>query len=276
MGYLFFPSSKGQTLIEVLAAFGIAVSLVSAITVTVIFALSTTQFGKNKNLATQYAQQGIEVVRRMQDSGQLKDVADGTQCLNIGRNILSTKTSVECPADASSFVREVTIRSGTGSSCYPSKQIILTLKWSDNKCTQDNLYCHKTEITSCLSGAKSVATPGQVAVSPTPSPTPYPVPVLTSVSNNGAGLLNISWTSISGAIKYDVYGCQGYNNTNCIPSSVYFPNVTTTTQNYNSGGDCSAANYYYNFAIKAVFSDGGSSSKSNVLGAWGGYCPPGE
>lgn len=266
MGNFFLSSPKGQTLIEVLAAFGIAVSLVSAITVTVIFALSTTQFGKNKNLATQYAQQGIEVVRRMQDSGQLKDVADGTQCLNIGRNSLTTKTSAECPADASFFVREVTIRSGTGSSCYPSRQIILTLKWSDNKCTQDNLYCHKTEITSCLSGVKSVATPGQVAVSPTPSPTPYPSPVLSSVTNTGGGgNMTIVWTSVPNATSYTLYGCQSSGGS-CTPSSVWYRDITGTSIVISVDSSC---RYYDAFSLQAIFPFGGVSGLSNVLGEWG-------
>lgn len=273
MGHFSPKTQKGQTLIEVLAAFGIAVSLVTAITVTIIFALSTTQSSKNTNTATQNAQQGMEIVRRMQNLGGLQNLADDTYCLSGGGSLTEKGGLPNCPSDTNTFVREVII--SESSLCAPAKQVTLDVYWSDNKCRDPhNPYCHKTEVSSCLSSTSNVPTPGQSVVSATPSPTPYPSPALTNVTNNG-GTLGIYWTSVVGAISYNVFSCGAYFNTNCVPSNIWI-NVTTTTQNFGSGSDCSAASYYYNFAVQAVFSDGGTSPKSNVLGAWGGVCQSGD
>lgn len=153
---LFFVSSfqKGQTLIEVLAAFGIAVSLVSAITITVIFALSSAQFSKNTNLATQDAQQGIEILRRMPKLQDVngKDLNSAPYCLSAS-GALTAKDAPDCPPDANTFVRQVIVVSDP-SLCgsAKAKRVIIDVSWSDSKCTDtNNLYCHKTEITSCLS-----------------------------------------------------------------------------------------------------------------------------
>lgn len=59
---------KGQTLVEVLLALGTAVVVLSATVVTVLSALNNAQFSKNQNLATQYAQEGMEVMRKMRNS----------------------------------------------------------------------------------------------------------------------------------------------------------------------------------------------------------------
>lgn len=266
MGLRFFRSEKGQTLIEVLAAFGIAVSLVSVITVTVIFALSTAQSGKNKNLATQYTQQGMELVRRLQDAGELQSKDDGTYCLNIGRSTLTSKGGLpNCVADANSFIREVIISSGASSSCGQARQIKVMLKWSDNKCRQDNLYCHVAETISCLSGINAVATPGQVVVSPTPTSTPTPTaaPPFLSMTQS-SGYANLSWNEVSGAIKYQIWYCNGY----CVPNNTLTEVTTTTYQNYVGTG----CNERRSFGVKTVIPGGGVSSMSNTLTYDSGGC----
>lgn len=60
---------RGQTLLETLLALGVCVIILSAITVIVISSLNSTQFTKRQNLASQYAQEGMEVVRKIRDSG---------------------------------------------------------------------------------------------------------------------------------------------------------------------------------------------------------------
>ena len=59
---------KGQTIIEVLVALGASVAIIAAVTIAVTSALSNSLYNKNQNLATQYAQQGMEIMRQMRDS----------------------------------------------------------------------------------------------------------------------------------------------------------------------------------------------------------------
>lgn len=254
---------RGQTLIEVLAAFGIAVSLVTAITVTVIFALSTTRSGKNKNLATQHAQEGVEIVRRMQ--AEEFDNASDKPCLKIGRTILTSKEGGQnCPADESPFLREVKIENTERTDpCGGVKQIKVTVKWSDNTCG-GNIYCNETSITSCLPKANNaVATPGKSDVSPTPTKVPFPVPVLSfSIGTDGHAYLN--WNSVFGAISYNIYKCD---QDGCkIPNKEIFSDVKSTSKDVgtiNTGARC----YLYAFNIEAVFPNpnGGVSQRSNTV-----------
>ncbi|MBI3069818.1 MAG: hypothetical protein HYY87_00750, partial [Candidatus Levybacteria bacterium] len=64
MNRFFGKVQKGQTLIEVLLALGTAVVVLSATVVAVLSALNNAQFSKNQSLATQYAQEGMEVMRK--------------------------------------------------------------------------------------------------------------------------------------------------------------------------------------------------------------------
>ncbi|MBI2430426.1 MAG: hypothetical protein HYV39_00175 [Candidatus Levybacteria bacterium] len=146
--------SKGQTLIEILAAFGVAVVLVTAISIAVLSALSNAQFSKNQNLATQYAQEGMETVRRFaalspgdycldKNSKNSSDLRlKGTGC---GRNIDGI------------FTREITIEENS-SKCLDTKKVTALVSWSDSKCTSSN-DCHKAELVSCLPDINAVPIP---------------------------------------------------------------------------------------------------------------------
>lgn len=54
---------RGQTLLEILVALGTGVVVLLALSTTVLTSLNSTQYSKNQNLATLYAQQGLEIVR---------------------------------------------------------------------------------------------------------------------------------------------------------------------------------------------------------------------
>ncbi len=253
---------KGQTLIEVLAAFGVAVSLVSAITVTVIFALSTAQSSKNKNLATQDAQQGMEIVRRMQDVGGLQDLANGTYCLSTG-GVITTKGALpNCPPDENTFVRQLTIVDST--LCDPAKQLTIDVYWSDSKCNDPhNLYCHKTEISSCLSGTSSVSTPGQIQVSVTPTAQPNPPSGLYGGYDQTRGYITLYWPAIVGATSYSLYCCNSGGSCQggafaTIPSSIVSPSYTIRDSYCIS---CPASY----FAISVNVAGSGSSAVSSPV-----------
>ncbi len=156
---------KGQTLIEALIALGAAVLVLSAITVAVISAINNVQYTKNQNLATQYAQQGVEVMRQISQSSW------GTFSLyNASRYCLAQNDTVPCPLGSSIgscsqssinscgqnygiFVREVDIAQGSQVSCSNgSIGITVIVSWADGRCTDlTNTYCHNVQLNSCLS-----------------------------------------------------------------------------------------------------------------------------
>ena len=75
-------NQKGQSLVEVVIALGIAVIIVIAFTNATIASVRNSQFSKNQNLATKYAQETLEVVRAVRDQNAVGSVTDGTSTVN--------------------------------------------------------------------------------------------------------------------------------------------------------------------------------------------------
>ncbi|MBI2074539.1 MAG: hypothetical protein HYT83_01735 [Candidatus Levybacteria bacterium] len=147
---------KGQTLIEVLVALGVAIVLIFAITIIVINTLN--------NLATQIAQEGMELVRKQKQSNQATfNSLSGDYCLGKEQTILSPKV-IDCSQNVDIFKREIKInRSDLGSCDTPSAndaKVIVTVLWFDNKCTSTaNLFCHNVKLISCFSDVANIPTP---------------------------------------------------------------------------------------------------------------------
>lgn len=109
----FDKAQDGQTLIEVLLALGTAVVVLSATVVAVLSALNNAQFSKNQNIATQYAQEGMEVMRKMRNSNwTLFSSYSGQYCLDqnstqlLGRNLTTQGCNGQ---NVGIFAREVDV-----------------------------------------------------------------------------------------------------------------------------------------------------------------------
>lgn len=156
----------GQTLIEAVVALGAAVLVLSAITVAVVSALNNVQYTKNQNLATQYGQEGIEIMRQISQSGWGAFLLynAGRYCLAQGEttpcalgsptgSCLGTTNS--CGQNYGIFVREVDIAQNSPS-CSSNALVTVIVSWSDGKCTDlNNTYCHSVKLNSCLSNHDS-------------------------------------------------------------------------------------------------------------------------
>lgn len=160
-------STRGQTLLEVLAALGTAAIVVGAITVVVISALNNAQFSKNQNLATQYAQQGMELLRQVRDTNwtTFASYPSGDYCLDKGSSTPRAK-SIDCGQNVDIFVREVVLERGELLCLPPTPppsptnvvRATVTVSWSDSKCTGVG-FCHRVRLVSCLSDFSVVPTP---------------------------------------------------------------------------------------------------------------------
>lgn len=158
-------SQKGQSLVEALIALGVAVVIISGIAVAVITSVNNTDFSKNQNLATQYAQQGMELVRHKSESdwGSFT-MLSGSYCLDQNSTDLSP-AGLGCSLninDANSnpfFIRQVDVSQNT-SSCTGSASVSVKVSWTDGKCSSaSNVYCHTVKLDSCLANINSVPTP---------------------------------------------------------------------------------------------------------------------
>ena len=175
-------NSKGQTLIEVLVGLAASVVVMTAITTATLTALSNAQYSRSQDLATAYAQQGMEIVTNFQrsDYGSFSSL-NGIYCFAQSCNAIDPDPShvgqacakisgTRCPGTLnvnSQFIRTVTVHSGDAqaASCNESGltdsvRVDVSLAWNDQRCTdRTNLYCHNVTMSSCFNNAQIVPAP---------------------------------------------------------------------------------------------------------------------
>ncbi len=172
-------NQKGQSLIEVLAVLGIAVGIITAITTVVISSLNNVERGKNNTLATQYAQQGMEVARTMRQTNlpSFQNLS-GTYCLDKRCTTIdpavsycSLRSGSSCEKNVDGYVREIVITKNA-SSCEPptpipptpplsainNTQVSVNVYWNDTKCSGGQL-CEKVQLVSCFSNYNVLNSP---------------------------------------------------------------------------------------------------------------------
>jgi len=152
---------KGQTLVEALIALGVAITIISAIVVSVISSLSNAQFTKNQNLANHYAAEGMEIVRSIRNSSWPSFIALSSTyyCLSQDSKTLLLKGASGCGQNVGIFVREVNIEHNSPS-CVGTSRITVYVSWSDGKCTDaSNAFCHNVDLISCMGNNNAVPSP---------------------------------------------------------------------------------------------------------------------
>ncbi|HSW96775.1 MAG TPA: hypothetical protein VLF89_03040 [Candidatus Saccharimonadales bacterium] len=165
--------SQGQTLVEVLIAVSITVLIVSSMTIAVITALSNTDYSKNQNLATQFAQEGMEIVKQLEGVNyQTLNSLNGRYCLAQSCSTLTTTTGIcglntngntnNCNTNINNnfFIRQIDIlpAGSAGAKCVNTIQATVSVLWTDGKCTAGT-YCHSEQIVSCFSNVNTVTAP---------------------------------------------------------------------------------------------------------------------
>jgi Tfp pilus assembly protein PilV len=173
-------NQKGQSLIEALIALGAAVIIVAAITIAVITAVGNSDFSKYQNLATGYAQQGIQIVTQKSQLDWVDTATySGTWCLPQGTTDFYTSLGgATCPVNVTDkFVRELDFTkispcatpNANSPCCTPSSlpdssspqfcannpaacssQVKVTVKWTDGKCSESLPFCHHVILDSCI------------------------------------------------------------------------------------------------------------------------------
>lgn len=141
---------RGQSLIEVLVALGIISVVITGVATIVTQSLSNTQFSKDQNTATKYAQEGLETVRSIRDRDYTAfALLDGRYCLAKNTQSLGIVQSACSAPNVDHFIREITIEQNPG--CGPNvAEVTATVSWTDSKCTAGT-YCHNSQMVSCLS-----------------------------------------------------------------------------------------------------------------------------
>ncbi len=140
---------KGSTLIEAVISLGIITIIVTGVTVVVTTALSNSQHSVNQNSATEFAQEGLEIVRSIRNSNynQFKNF-DGTYCLDKGDIMLGSPVSSCSTPNVDNFIRSVVIQQSPGCAADIAS-VTVTTSWSSSKCPSES-FCHKSELSTCM------------------------------------------------------------------------------------------------------------------------------
>ncbi|HEV2339282.1 MAG TPA: type II secretion system protein [Patescibacteria group bacterium] len=160
---------KGQTLIEMLVGLTAGVIVVGAITLATITSLSNEEYSKNQNLATQYAQQAMEMIRNMHETNFSSfNALSGSYC--IGKTCTSVNASQSspnpngtycwvapptgCGQNTDIFVRQVSFEQRSSYCNNVDTKVTVSVSWFDSKCTTaSNTFCHSTSLATCLSSS---------------------------------------------------------------------------------------------------------------------------
>ncbi len=163
---------KGQTLLEILFAFGVSIMGMSATILSVTTALNNIQYAKNQSLANLSAQEGMAVIRQIRDSNwnyfstRLTDFSSGLKyCIDENLVLKGPISSAgycfgdNAVGEKGNFSREVEFEHSSdacatncpGAGCVKGSKVTVTVSWSDNKCSVGAPRCHKVELITCFS-----------------------------------------------------------------------------------------------------------------------------
>lgn len=151
---------EGQSLIEVLIALAAAVAVVAAIAVTVVTSLSNVDFTKNQNLATQYAGEGMEVVRQLAKNNWtdfIDTYKSVNYCLAQGGSL--TVMGIACNQNVGIFKRQIVIKQDDIDKCSGNVKVESKVYWSDSRCLEGDVFCHNVSLESCLADINTIKAP---------------------------------------------------------------------------------------------------------------------
>lgn len=155
-------SQKGTVLVESLIALGAAVIIIAAITGMVISALNNAQSAKSQHMASQYAQEGLEIVRNLARTNWEffhNTLVDTNYCLASGSAELTFMDESICGENVGTFVRKIVIDHDSDY-CSGASKVEVDVSWTNGECRdRTNPYCHTVQLQSCLSNLGVVPSP---------------------------------------------------------------------------------------------------------------------
>ncbi len=162
-------NKKGQSLIEALIALGVAVIIITAITIAVISAVGNSDFAKYQNLATTAAQEEMAYVRNLSktdwesfQAGYSGGNLSGCFCYNTSEKNLTPTNLEDCFNRASNctdtsdifnhyvFINFLGRDRYGANKCFASAYVQTGVSWSDSKCSDALDYCHYVNLDTCI------------------------------------------------------------------------------------------------------------------------------
>ncbi len=150
---------KGQLLLEAILAMAIVGIILTGIVIALNFSVNNSNISKDQNVATSYAQEGLDIVRNMKDSDFASFSAlNGTYCLASGTVPISGPCNPIGGAGGK-FTRKIIVnqlgqdtrKNPVTQPCTLNKAVFVAsiVSWTDNRCTS-GAQCHNAELDSCF------------------------------------------------------------------------------------------------------------------------------
>ncbi|MBI3984615.1 MAG: hypothetical protein HY344_01545 [Candidatus Levybacteria bacterium] len=151
---------KGQSLIEAIVALSAAVLIISAIAVAVLTSVGNSDYSKNQNKATLYAQEELESLRESSEISWSNFSSQGSGIYCVGSNeVLESSVSNCSTANLDNYyIRQVDLYDFNTSGCTNSRKVRVSVFWSDGKC-QSGQFCHNVVLESCFADNNTLPTP---------------------------------------------------------------------------------------------------------------------
>lgn len=140
-------NNKGQAMVEVAIALAIALVIITALMSLVLTSLTSAQYSSKLNDATQYTQEGLEIVRAL--NGNYNETH---YCLGDSLPpLLISEGDDGCPPNVldEKFIRSVELRKNACDGGLT--KVIVSTSWEDGKCQGQNTYCQKSTQATCVS-----------------------------------------------------------------------------------------------------------------------------
>jgi len=162
---------NGQILIEALVALVVVAFVISGIVIALITSINNSTFARNQNLATNYAQEGLEIARNLKESNYSDfEQHQAYYCLPEDATNLDEVSSEngDCEKIADTFSRQIFI-DNTGADSRRDEPVqkceagggsiyvVSTVSWYDSRCDDENDQCHSVELDSCFSDFNKVS-----------------------------------------------------------------------------------------------------------------------
>jgi len=155
-------SQNGQTIIEAVVALVTILLIVTAIAIVIVNGLYNSAFIKNQNEANKYAQQGMELVRNIHknDLTAFRDLFINSavvHCIDATTSSIYNSGCTDTVVNVGGFYNRTISFSPGGTICESTNtltsavKVTVKVKWSSSKCPQNNTFCHKSELASCMS-----------------------------------------------------------------------------------------------------------------------------
>ena len=144
--------NSGQVLIEAIVALAVVAFVLTGIVTALIASVNNSTFAKNQNLATNFAQEGLDFMRDQKEndfnSFSSLGTLDSEYCL--GPNDTTIASGNSCIEKIETiFTRKIYVDSSSGISCDAGVFVSSVVSWNDSRC-DSSAECHKVELDSCF------------------------------------------------------------------------------------------------------------------------------